>query len=223
MGQIVRIKSIEKVTHDVLRIKLEKPEGFSYVPGQAADIAVNKSEWKETLSCFTFTSLPEDDFLEFTIKTYPSRNRVTGELLKAKAGDQLILHEPFGAIHYKGNGIFIAGGAGVTPFIAILKQLEKEGKIADNKLIFANKTTADIIDEKRFAKLLGKNFINILSDEENEKYAHGFVDAEFIKKYANTQAEYYYICGPDPMLDAVQKQLHSLGVKDEFIVMEDFG
>ncbi len=223
MGQIVRIKSIEKVTHDVLRIKFEKPEGFSYVPGQAADIAVNKSEWKETLSCFTFTSLPEDDFLEFTIKTYPSRNRVTGELLKAKAGDQLILHEPFGAIHYKGNGIFIAGGAGVTPFIAILKQLEKEGKIADNKLIFANKTTADIIDEKRFAKLLGKNFINILSDEENEKYAHGFVDAEFIKKYANTQAEYYYICGPDPMLDAVQKQLHSLGVKDEFIVMEDFG
>lgn len=223
MGQIVRIKSIEKVTHDVLRIKFEKPEGFSYVPGQAADIAVNKSEWKETLSCFTFTSLPEDDFLEFTIKTYPSRNRVTGELLKAKAGDQLILHEPFGAIHYKGNGIFIAGGAGVTPFIAILKQLDKEGKIADNKLIFANKTTADIIDEKRFAKLLGKNFINILSDEENEKYAHGFVDAEFIKKYANTQAEYYYICGPDPMLDAVQKQLHSLGVKDEFIVMEDFG
>lgn len=223
MGQIVTIKSIEKVTHDVLRIKFEKPEGFSYVPGQAADIAVNKPEWEDTLSCFTFTSLPEDDFLEFTIKTYPSRNRVTGELLKAKAGDQLILHEPFGAIHYKGNGIFIAGGAGVTPFIAILKQLEKEGKIAHNKLIFANKTTADIIDEKHFEELLGKNFINILSDEENEKYAHGFVNAEFIKKYTDAQAEYYYICGPDPMLNAVQKQLHSLGVKDEFIVMEDFG
>jgi ferredoxin-NADP reductase len=41
----------------------------------------------------------------------------------------------FGAIEYKGEGVFIAGGAGVTPFIAILRQLQAENKIANNKLI----------------------------------------------------------------------------------------
>lgn len=224
MEQLVKIKSIDHVTHDVLRIRYEKPDGFEYVPGQAADIAINKPEWKDTLSCFTFTSLPEDDFLEFTVKTYPSRNRVTNELLSAKAGDQLILHEPFGAIQYKGDGVFIAGGAGVTPFIAILKELEKEGKIANNKLLFANKSEADIIDKERFEKLLGDNFVNILSDEERQGYAHGFIDAEFIKKYGGDKKEqYYYICGPDPMLDAMQENLHALGVADDYIVTEDFG
>jgi predicted ferric reductase len=43
--------------------------------------------------------------------------------------------------------VFIAGGAGVTPFIAILRQLQAENKIANNKLIFT-KTANDIILKK---------------------------------------------------------------------------
>lgn len=218
----VKIKSIEKVTHDVLGIEFDKPEGYSYVPGQAADIAVNKPDWKDTLSCFTFTSLPEDENLAFTIKTYPDRKRVTNQLLSAKVGDELILHDPFGAIHYKGDGIFIAGGAGVTPFIAILKQLKRENKIGKNKLIFANKKREDIIHKKDFEEWLGDNFINILSEEEVDGYEHGFVSADLIKKYRGGKDEYYYICGPDPMLKAVRKQLQFLGVDDEHIVTEDF-
>jgi ferredoxin-NADP reductase len=53
-----------------------------------------------------------------------------------------------GRIEYKGEGVFIAGGAGVTPFIAILRQLQAENKIANNKLIFTNKTANDIILKK---------------------------------------------------------------------------
>ncbi len=224
MEQLVKIQSIDHVTHDVLRIRYDKPRGFEYIPGQAADIAVNKPEWKDTLSCFTFTSLPEDDFLEFTIKTYPSRNRVTNQLLSAKVGDELILHDPFGAIQYKGDGVFIAGGAGVTPFIAILKQLKNEGKMGNNKLLFANKKEEDIIDKSRFEDWLGKNFVNILSEEENADYPHGFIDADFIKKHAgDTKNQYYYICGPDPMLEAMREHLHTLGVGDSYIVTEDFG
>jgi ferredoxin-NADP reductase len=71
-----------------------------------------------------------------------------------------------GAIEYKGEGVFIAGGAGVTPFIAILRQLQAENKIANNKLIFTNKTANDIILKKEFNDMLGKNFINTLTDEQ---------------------------------------------------------
>lgn len=222
MSQLVKIKEIEKVTHDVVHLTLEKPEGLTYTPGQAVDISFNKEGWKDTLSCFTFTSLPEDDQLEFVIKTYPERKRVTNELLSAKKGDEVFVYDPFGDIKYKGEGIFIAGGAGITPFYAILKELQKENKIGNNKLIFGNKTKADIIYEDKFKALLGDNFINILSNEDLPGYEHGFVSAELIKKHMEDGLKYYYLCGPDPMMNAVEKQLASLGVDESAIVREGF-
>jgi ferredoxin-NADP reductase len=76
MSNIVKIKSIEPITHDVYRIRTEKPDGIEYRPGQAVDISINKEGWNEEVRTFTFTSIPSDNFLEFTIKTYPSHNGV---------------------------------------------------------------------------------------------------------------------------------------------------
>lgn len=222
MSQITKIKSIKKITHDVLRIRFEKPNGYQYIPGQAADIAINQTEWKDQLSCFTFTSLPEDKHLEFTIKTYPERNRVTNQLLSAKVGDELILKDPFGDIRSNGPGVFIAGGAGITPFIAIIKVLEKENELNSSKLLFANKMKKDIIDRDYFEKVLGNNFINILSDEKVEGYEYGFVTAELIKKYAEDRPKKFYLCGPPPMMKAVEKHLASLGIQPSDIIKERF-
>lgn len=222
MSQIVKTKSIKHLTHDVIELRLEKPKDFIYTPGQAVDISINKPEWKDVLSCFTFTSFIDDDYLEFVIKTYPSRKRVTNQLLTLKPGDEIIVQKPFGDISYKGEGIFIAGGAGITPFLAILKHLERDGKLNDNKLIFANKTKADIICEEKFKKMLGENFINILSDEKVEGYNHGYISPELIKKQIDNHTICFYLCGPDPMMRAVEEQLSSLGVKEEAIVKEGF-
>ncbi|QOW11955.1 flavodoxin reductase [Kaistella flava (ex Peng et al. 2021)] len=222
MSQLTTIKSIEHLTHDVLHIVLEKPQGLNYIPGQAVDISLNKPGWSEKKNCFTFTSLPEDDQIEFTIKTYPEHKGVTNELLSSKPGDEVLIYKPFGDIHYKGAGIFIAGGAGITPFIAILKNLEKQNLIAGNKLLFANKEKADIILEERFTSMLGKNFINILSKENLEGYEHGYISPELIKKYSEEHLKYYYLCGPPPMMNAVEGHLASLGIADEFIVKEGF-
>ncbi len=222
MSQLVSIKSIEHITHDVLHVQIEKPINFTYVPGQAVDISINKPEWENVKSCFTFTSLPEDSDLEFTIKTYPSRNRVTNQLLSAKPGDEIFVYKPFGDIRFKGDGIFIAGGAGITPFIAIFKMLEKDNIIANNKLIFANKKCEDIIMKDYFDKLLGDNFINVLSEEDHEGYEKGYITADIIKKEMDETVKFYYLCGPKPMMEAVEKQLVSLGVLGEQIVKEGF-
>lgn len=222
MKHVARILSKENITHDVLRIIAEKPSDLHYQPGQAVDVSINKHGWEEELRPFTFTSLPDDEYIEFTIKTYPSHKGVTNELLDLSIGDELIIGEVFGDIHYKDEGIFIAGGAGVTPFIAILRQLEKENHIANNKLIFANKTKADIILEEKFSQLLGENFINVLSDEKLDGYENGYISEEIIKKQINGSNQYFYLCGPEPMMDAVGKQLKSLGVKEDHIVKEAF-
>jgi len=222
MERIAKIKSVEHVTHDVLHWVLEKPDGITYRPGQAVDISINQPEWKNEIRTFTFTSLPDDDIIEFTTKTYPERKSVTNHFLSLKAGDEWILHDVYGDIAYKGEGLFIAGGAGITPFYAILRQLAQQHKVGNNKLIFANKTRGDIIYKDKFEKLLGKNFINILSHEDVDGYEHGFVTAELIKKYAGADTKYYYLCGPPPMMDAVEKQLVSLGVSADNLVKEGF-
>lgn len=222
MNNIVKIESISFVTHNVLRIKTEKPTNFKFVPGQATEISINKGVWQNEKRPFTFTCLPEDNYLEFTIKTYPSRKGVTNELLKLKKDDELILHDVFGAIHYKGEGVFIAGGAGVTPFIAIFRDLHSKNKIAGNKLIFSNKTKDDIILKEEFENLLGKNFINILSEEKSDDYPYGHISENFLKANISDYKKYFYLCGPPPMMEAVEKQLTGLKVERNLLIEEEF-
>jgi len=220
--QIVRIQSIQNITHDVLQIVTEKPANFNFTPGQATEISINKTGWKAEKRPFTFTSLPGSDFLEFTIKIYTSHKSVTNKLLDLKADDELILHEVFGEIEYKGEGTFIAGGAGVTPFICILRDLRSKNKIGDNKLIFANNTKADIILAPEFKELLDDNFINILSHDIIVGYEHGLITKEFLEKHITDTSKLVYLCGPPPMMDAVEKLLEKINVDKSLIVKEAF-
>src|SRR5690606_25615324 len=171
---------------------------------------------------FTFTCLPTEDYLEFMIKTYPDHKGLTNQLLTLKKGDEIILNDVFGAIAYKGEGTVIAGGAGVTPFIAILRDLRSKNKLGNNRLIFANKTKADIILKEEFEEMLGENFINILSDEKTDEYAYGRITEEFIKKNSPELKGHFYLCGPPPMMDAVEAQLSNLRIHEDSIVKEAF-
>lgn len=217
---IVRVESSTKINHDVLRIVTEKPEGYDFHPGQASDIAINKTGWQEQKRPFTFTCLPDNIYLEFTIKIYPEKKGVTNELLHLKQNETLILHEVYGAIAYKGEGTFIAGGAGVTPFISIFRDLKSKNLIGTNRLLFANKTRSDIILEKEFSDMLGKEFVNILAEEAVEGFAHGMIDETFLKKNIQNIKDHFYVCGPPGMMDAIIKQLKVLGVEDELIIKE---
>jgi ferredoxin-NADP reductase len=219
---IIKVKTVIHATHDVLRIVTEKPVRYQFKPGQATEVSINKPGWGDKKRPFTFTSLPEDDHLEFVIKTYPQHKGVTNELNLVKPGDELIIGEPWGTIGYKGEGVFIAGGAGVTPFISILKHLRSKNQIGNNKLIYGNKTRKDIIDEIEFKKMLGENFINILSDEETREYAYGFINEKFIKQTIKDLNRYFYVCGPSAMMDNIEKQLIHLNISKEFIVKEEW-
>ena len=219
---LVKIKSIGKVTHDVLQIATERPPDLTFTPGQATEIAINKEGWQKEGRPFTFTSLPEQDYLQFTIKTYPAHKGVTNELLTLEEGDELILNDVFGAIAYKGEGVFIAGGAGVTPFISIFRHLHSKDEVGNNKLIFANKTKADIILGQEFEKLLGKNFINILSDEKANGYAQGYISEDFLKANIRDFSKKFYVCGPPPMMAAIEKQLAHFNVDEQSIIKEAF-
>jgi len=219
---ILTIESVDNLTPDVLRIVTNKPLGFKFDAGQATKIAINKSGWQQEKRPFTFTNVPTSNSLEFTIKTYPENESMTNELLELKVGDELLLHDVFGSIHYIGEGVFIAGGAGITPFISILRTLKAKNEIGSNMLIFANKTRADIILEEEFRTLLGEAFINILSEENVEGYFHGLISEEFLKSQITNFKQNFYLCGPPPMVESVENHLVQLGVHKDYIIKEQF-
>ena len=100
--------------------------------------------------------------------------------------------------------------------------LRATNQVGGNKLIFANKTKADIILEQEFKKLLGSKFINILSDEKIPGYAHGLITEDFLKTHIPGTKCKFYICGPQPMMDSVEEQLAHLKVPAKYIVKEAF-
>ncbi len=217
---IVKILSIDPVTHNVKRFRVEKPAGYSFIPGQATEVSINTAELRDEKRPFTFTCLNSESYLEFTIKIYTAHQGITNELGKLKPGAELILRDVWGAIEYKGKGVFIAGGAGVTPFISIFRDLRVKGEIPGNILVFANKTKADIILEKEFSELLGKAFINILSQEKTENYFNGRISEDFLRENIGDFDKKFYVCGPPEMIETVLKQLKKLGVSDNSVTLE---
>jgi hypothetical protein len=218
-SHIVKILNAEYVTHDVKRFIVEKPDGYTFEPGQATEATIKGLEEKVGKGPFTFTSLSEHPELEFTIKIY-KEGKLTKELGKLGIGDELVIHDVWGTITYQGPGVFIAGGAGVTPFIAILRRLYKDGEINDNKLIFSNKTEKDIILKDELEDMLGSNFINVITREKTAKNYHKRIDEALIKEIANNFNQHFYICGPKKFVSDIQDILKNLGADENKLIIE---
>ena len=217
---IVTVKEIIPRTHNVKTFRVTKPAGFTFTPGQATDLSLNEEGWKDNKHPFTFTCLPSDDYLEFTIKLYDNPKGVTNHLKSIKTGDEFEISEAWGAIEYKGEGVFIAGGAGVTPFISIFRHLDRENKVGNNILLFSNKTEADIILKDEFEKILGNNFINVITDQPDTKYYSKRIDKKFLEEKINNFDQQFYVCGPDEFTANMLDALKELGADAEALVFE---
>lgn len=220
MEHIIRINRIEAITHDVKRFVCEKPQDYTFKAGQATEVSINKEGWKNEKRPFTFTALADAEELEFVIKIYADHQAVTNELNKLVPGDAFVIGDSWGAIEYRGPGYFIAGGAGITPFIAILRQLQKEGKLEGNTLFFSNKTEKDIILEKQFLSMPGLEVVYVISDQEVTKYHPGFINEQFLKEHVKDFSKHFYLCGPPAMVEALQESLAKLGAAPDTVVFE---
>lgn len=221
MKHNVKILKVDFVTHDVKRFLIEKPDGYNFIPGQATNISINKGRWKEEERPFSFTSLNNDLTLEFIIKRYDSHNGVTKEIHKLKSGDELTIGDAWGTINYKSKGTFIAGGAGITPFIAILRDLKEKNELLGNKLIFSNRAVKDIILEKELREMLPPNdLILTLTEETKEGYEKGLVNKEFLQRHIKNFKQNFYLCGPPRMVQDLTFTLKNLGADVNSVVFE---
>lgn len=222
MTETIALKSLRPLTHDVYELTLEKPEGFSFTAGQAAELAYDSDGWREEGRPFTMTSQPEDPQLEFVIKVYPDHEGgMTKEIPSLTPGSNMAIDGPFGAIEDKGPGVFIAGGAGLTPFIPILRKRDRDGTLDGCTLIFSNKTEADIIMRDEWEGMRGLKSVFTVTEQDDSALPKTFVDKALLKSHVETTAQMFYICGPGPMVDAVRDALREMDVSDDRIVTEE--
>ena len=221
MPTSVKILKTELVTHNVRRYTLEKPKGFHFGPGQATEVSIDKDGWRDEKRPFTFTSLNDWDHLEFTIKSYTDHPGVTNALWGLEAGDSLLLRDVWGTIQYQGVGTFIAGGAGVTPFIAILRHLNAKGGLKGNRLIVSNRTEKDIILRDEFEAMEGLECLWTVTGDPKSKLLQERIDSDFLKTpHVKDFSQNFYLCGPDAMVADLREALEGLGADVESVTWE---
>jgi propane monooxygenase reductase subunit len=218
----VKILAIADVTHNVRRYTLERPPGYDFQPGQATEVSLDEDGWRDKKHPFTFTALTDAPNLEFTIKSYfnTGKDGVTERLYGYKPGQSLILRDVWGTITYKGPGTFIAGGAGVTPFIAILRDLHHRRKLDGHTLIVSNRTEADIILREEFESFRGLDVIWTVTDDPASTLLHDRIDAKFLEAQVKDFAQNFYLCGPDDMVRDLRGTLKDLGADVENVTWE---
>lgn len=222
MGQyLVKILDAEFINHDVKRFIVEKPPEYVFVPGQGTEVAINLPEWKDKLRPFTFTNLNSQNYLEFMVKIYPARKGVTYQLGKTNAGAELIIGEPFGAINYKGPGVFLAGGSGITPFLSIFRHLYKAQQLRGNKLIYSNRTIEDVIMFQELQKMLKTDLIPFFSHENKIGFGYNRIDRNYLIAAIKDFSQFFYLCGPEAFVKDLSKILMDLGANLESLVVED--
>jgi ferredoxin-NADP reductase len=221
MSHKIVLQDRTPVTHDTNRFIFTKPEGLDFEPGQATELKLDLEGFEDEGRPFTFTSQPGDDALEFVIKSYPDHDGVTEQLGQLDAGATARIDDPFGAIKDQGPGVFLAAGAGITPFICILRKRDRDGNNAGCKLFFSNKTEKDIILREEWEGMQDLETVFTVTDEPAEGLHHGKIDRDLLAERLSDFDQNFYICGPQEFVDDVRDALKGLGAPSDKIVTEE--
>ena len=215
----LKILDTSYLTSNVKRFVVEKPADFSYTPGHSTKLAANVPGWEDQWRNFTFTSLNSWDYLEFIVKIYNDHEGVTQQLGKLNAGATVRIKDVFGTIDYKGPGIFLAGGTGITPFIAIFRALFFSGNMRDVGLFYSNQYHSDVILHQELTQMLGNNYFNFFTKEGVIGFGENRIDRDFLIKAIGDFDQRFYVCGPESFVDEVSNDLIELGARMEAIVI----
>lgn len=149
-----------------------------------------------------------------------------------KVGDEVTISAPEGTFTYEPlrdakTIVGLAGGSGITPFLSLANAIADGDEDANLVLLFGSRTEKDILFKEEFDAIMAKcdrvKVIHVLSHEEREGYEHGFITADLIKKYAPEGDYSIFMCGPQAMYNACDKEVAKLNIRQKFIRHELFG
>jgi len=129
------------------------------------------------------------------------------------------MKDVFGTITYRGPGIFLAGGAGITPFIAIFRALFFSGNMRNVGLIYSNHYHEDVILHQELSQMLGNAYANVFTKEGVVGFAEKRIDRKFLIETIRDFDSRFYVCGPTDFVTDITGYLTELGAKTSSIIV----
>jgi predicted ferric reductase len=198
----------------------QRHPGFRFTPGQFGWLTIWGRPFKITAHPFSFSSSAEvtDGHVEMTIRNLGD---MTSRIHEVPVGRRVYLDGPYGAFTI-GNPadmhVLIAGGVGITPMMSMIRTLADRGDKRPVILIYGSKDWESIMFREELDALearLDLRVVHVLSNPPaGWKGEEGRINPEIMKRhlpppYADHE---YFICGPNPMMDAIENALGEMHV-----------
>jgi PAS domain S-box-containing protein len=216
---VVNKKKLADNTYEVsLDLKTKK---MTFVPGQYVHVVLSKLQFDDPRGNsrdFSIASSPKDDFLTIAFRETSSGFKHTVLEGKNVTGE---ISGPFGDFTlpkiFTQSVVFIAGGIGITPFMSMLRYVNREKLAYKITLLYinSNKNRASYLDELQALQKENSNFsINT--------YFKRLTAIDIQKNIPALNEPEYYIAGPSQMVINAQEMLIQLGITQQKIHVEEF-
>ncbi len=194
--------------------------GFRFTPGQFGWLTLWGSPFKITGHPFSFSSSAEaaDGRVEMTIWNLGD---FTSAIPRVSEGQRVYLDGPYGAFTV-GNPtdmhVLIAGGIGVTPMMSMIRTLADRGDRRPVILLYGSRDWDSITFREELEALqarLNLTVVHVLANPpEGWTGEQGFITAELFRRHLPTPyaSHEYFICGPNVMMDAIERALGHMRV-----------
>ncbi|NUT49372.1 MAG: oxidoreductase [Saccharothrix sp.] len=204
-------------------------DGFDFEPGQFGWLFVNRSPYALTSHPFSFSGSAErdDNTVEMSIK---AAGDFTRSVHAIAPGTRAYLDGPHGVFtidRNEGPGfVLIGGGIGITPLLSMLRTARDRDDPRPFVLFYANRRFEDAAFTRELVELearLNLEVVHVVQDPpEGWTGEVGFVSQDLLRRRLPTRFTrmQYFVCGPPPMMDALEDALSALGVPADRIHSE---
>lgn len=172
---------------------------------------------------YTISSAPGEDRLRITIKALGDASRAAADV---QPGTPARVEGPYGRFFKSPDGVphpelWIAGGIGVTPFLARMRHLDRLGEPADVCMIFCVQDEAREIYGEELRELAGR--IEDFDLHFHRFYREGPLSPNYLEDICpNWTGREIYICGPSPLNRLVRQHASGANVPSSRINSEEF-
>jgi predicted ferric reductase len=227
------VKQIIEETKDTWTLIL-KPLGHSgldFSAGQVAWININSSPFSLNKNPFSISgSAHNKGELRFSIKKLGDFTSSIGNLV---GGETVYVDGPYGSFSIddprtKSGLVLLAGGIGAAPIMSILFTLADQNDNRPVYFFFGNLNEEAILFKKELDKLeqcMNLTIIHVLEKPADlQKYKQGFISRQILDSYLppNRKDLFYFVCGPLPMMAAMEKHFSALGIPEKQINTEKY-
>ena len=175
---------------------------------------------------FSISAAPNGDYLRFTIKVYGAGTRALAAL---PAGTPLMLEGPYGAMHDARRGyrrlLMVAGGIGIAPIRAMAEGFAYRPGALD--LIYRTRDPRDVALRRELEALAEERGIrlHIVAGRRGDPGIgrDPLGRRALLARVPDAATRDVYLCGPEGLMEHVQRELRAIGVHPDQIHLELFG